>query len=301
MQEGGAQEGSAREGGAGEVEPQPPGPPPREAEWRPLCERPRLFHCRDFLTPEECEAVVLGARAAAPQSLGVEGQAKLRVDLRETSPAPPGRPDAAVLRSVSRRVAALTGEERRMSLGLHVDTNNCRDRRFVTFLIYLRTTPASHGGHTVFPLAVRPGRPEPRGRRAQRLLRAGEVLLAAGVQHTGSGANPNLGPEVLDATGLLLAHAEGLARRAAGLEGPVWEPCGVGLAVPPERGSCVAFFTRSDAVGGAVDPRSWHGGAAVAAGGKWTLQKFREAPAEKIRRCCIESFAAQHASLRPGC
>ena len=44
-------------------------------------------------------------------------------------------------------------ENRSLDLGLHLDTNNCRERRWLTFIIYLNTVAA--GGHTVFPLAER--------------------------------------------------------------------------------------------------------------------------------------------------
>ncbi|CAE7542417.1 Kif9, partial [Symbiodinium pilosum] len=49
---------------------------------------------------------------------------------------------------------------------------------------------------------------------------------------------------------------------------------------------------------GLVDGSSWHGGAAVrgAGRGKWTLQKFREAP--QHRECCAEAFARGHGCLR---
>merc|ERR1712070_146112 len=94
-----------------------------------------------------------------------------------------------------------------------------------------------------------------------------------------------------------------------------------GVAVPAVRGSCVAFFTRSTASDGAIDPYSWHGGAAVCSSallsgpadhrpptadpsqlyvGKWTLQKFRECPVP-VPSGGAQEFARQHASLNPGC
>eukprot|EP00913_Durusdinium_trenchii_P029008 g27199.t1 len=77
-----------------------------------------------------------------------------------------------------------------------------------------------------------------------------------------------------------------------------WAACGV--AVAPKEGRCVAFWSRSRT--GHLDPASWHGGAAVGLGSaKWTLQKFKEAPAEVLKACCIETFAMQHASLQLPC
>ena len=121
---------------------------------------------------------------------------------------------------------------------------------------------------------------------------------------------------------LLLQHGDSVARHARAVAATpsgdvVWEPGGLGAAVPAVRGGCVAFFTRTGRSGGAVDPQSWHGGAAVAgesltqacgdgfcSGAKWTLQKFREAPADGGGRhltdaAAAAAFAAEHATLRP--
>lgn len=404
---------------------------PRKVVWHRLCDRPRLYHCHDFLTKEECDAIIGLAQAAAPRSLANAGPAKLRVEL-DSDPGHSREPDeTAVLRRIEERVVALsgvsfhgaelpwavhftpaiiaeeapttsaasldsstrrtemqpssagapkdqrarpahgrsTGQERqsarstnssmsshqppvvvrrtsrprgaetpvavsesppeaqpaRMSLGLHVDTNNCRERRWLTFIIYLHTTLPWFGGHTVFPLASRRGTREPRGGKLSQLRASAELLLASGIHHTGQAGNPCLGPEVRSAAGHLLAHAEEIAKFAAsppgGEEFPVpevfWAPGAPGVAVSPLRGSCVAFFTRSGVANGAIDARSWHAGAAVLANekecvdksltqdsvvGKWTLQKFREVPPEDAEtRSSMESFARQHEDLRPCC
>lgn len=408
-----------------------PPPSPREALWRLVSDRPPLYVCRDFLTHDECEAILrLVDTTVSQHTVSQNGQAKLRVDLNSSDPSE----DASVLRSVERRIAALSGvklhegempwavhftpdsfllpassgpateqlqqaaaatssaphqEPRRsagrpmgmqrgnsrgpervgprrlsdekkqrpaenvkttnspeppvesnspsrMSLGLHVDTNNCRQRRWVTFIVYLQSTPAAHGGHTVFPLALPRGAPEPRTAAQKKLRSAAEVLLANNVHHTGQAINPLLGEQVYGAGQLLLQQAEHVAAEASsGGGGPSggdhaagiwWSPTGTGLAVSPQRGSCVAFFTRSGSSGGAIDPRSWHAGASVLVrgelplapeahagaasdgcvgggrgGGKWTLQKFREAPAEALKACCVETFARQHGALYPSC
>jgi hypothetical protein len=54
---------------------------------------------------------------------------------------------------------------------------------------------------------------------------------------------------------------------------------GEGLSVFPEAGKMLIFFSRGD--DGAVDPCSFHGGAAVgveAADGKWVMQLCKEVP-----------------------
>jgi len=317
-------------------------PSPREATWRLVCEHPPLYLCSDFMEPWECEAIVRLARESAPSSLNRYwgNSSKLRVDLNP-SDTDLGE-DMNVLRSVEKRVAALSGlqphgaelpwavhctppltrdeserdcpVETRMNLGLHVDTNNCRDRRWLTFIAYLRTTPPEIGGHTVFPLALRRGAVEPKAAKARRLRSAAEVLLGSNVHHTGQANNTYLGEQVKQASQLLLAQSDVVARLAAGqdstktLEDICWHPSGMGLAVAPVQGRCVAFLTRSLASDGAIDPRSWHAGAAVVPNdedsadvGKWTLQKFREVPLDPTNACSVKDFAIQHSTLLPGC
>eukprot|EP00747_Dinoflagellata_sp_TGD_P087956 gnl/TRDRNA2_/TRDRNA2_163830_c0_seq2.p2 gnl/TRDRNA2_/TRDRNA2_163830_c0~~gnl/TRDRNA2_/TRDRNA2_163830_c0_seq2.p2 ORF type:complete len:173 (+),score=27.84 gnl/TRDRNA2_/TRDRNA2_163830_c0_seq2:56-520(+) len=148
------------------------GSAPPAVTWRLLCERPLLYHCADFLSPEECEAVVRMARMSAPGSLtriDQDDSAKLRVDLDASRPQCSNDEDAAVLRRIEKRVVSLSGvpshdgeqpwavhftppaqtdmgDAEHMSLGLHVDTNNCRERRWVTFIAYLKTTMPAAGG-----------------------------------------------------------------------------------------------------------------------------------------------------------
>lgn len=228
----------------------------------------------------------------------------------EAAPKPPaGRgPRAPAGRAAAVRAVSPPAPRVRMNLGLHVDTNNCRERRWLTFIVYLHTTPPRAGGHTVFPLALRRGGGVRRTAKTKLLRNAAEVLLGGSVHHTGQSSNPLLGEEVHEAGKALLAHAEEVATAAASVDEAVcWHPSGVGMAASPMQGSCVAFFTRSEASGGGIDPRSWHGGADVFVReatedvGKWTLQMFREAPPEVAKGCCVETFARSHSSLRPSC
>lgn len=296
------------------------------------------------------------ASSAACVSLESTGQAKLRVDLQPSSPLI-SADDASLLRSIERRVELLSGTamhadempfaihftppvahgdgessddaedarlqaRERMSLGIHVDTNNCRDRRWLTFIIYLRTTPFVQGGHTVFPLAIhRRGRQPP-----PRVLKAAETLLSNHVQHTGAGRSTLLhrGEEISEAARVLVDRAGNIAERASLPEDgqrrqngdsrdALWlDPSGVGVAVAPVRGSCVAFFTRSEGSFGRIDPYSWHGGAAVLSAndeevpegkttaGKWTFQKFREVPRFALPEPGVEGYALRHSGLPSG-
>ncbi|CAK9104383.1 Kinesin-like protein KIF9 [Durusdinium trenchii] len=278
-------------------------PEVREAAWSLICRSPQIYQCDDFLSSEECEAIRSFAESAGSESWNLSF--KTRVDLHPEG----SSPGAAVLRALDRRIWALSGQrphegempwavhvtpgdggDVRTPLGLHVDTNNGRERRWLTFLIYLKTLEPSEGGHTLFPLAhsLEEGVEEPPV--------AGEVLLQADLHHTGPASEASQATHVQDAARTLLARAERLASLAS--SGHSRAACGV--AVAPKEGRCVAFWSRSRT--GHLDPASWHGGAAVGLGSaKWTLQKFKEAPAEVLKACCIETFAMQHASLQLPC
>jgi len=285
--------------------------PVREAVWQLICSQPQIYQCDDFLTSDECAAILRLAKASLPAKCF----SKIRIDL-DTNPqgalAAAQPKDAAVLRAVERRVWALSaapheGEmpwavhftppeapeklENRMTLGLHVDSNNGRERRYLTFLIYLHSTPPSEGGHTVFPLAQLPGK-------QAAPLQLGQMLLES-VQHTGQAYSLEQTAQVQEAANALLAHAEHVAAiAAAGPGGP-----DAGLAVAAKEGRCLAFWSRD--AKGHLNAASWHGGAAVfstnTASGKWTLQKFCEAPVSTLKDCCIETFASRHHHLRLPC
>lgn len=147
-----------------------------------------------------------------------------------------------------------------MHLGLHVDTLHA-PRRFVTALLYL--TDVAKGGQTVFPLATNPSGLAPWSRVADsRAVSAAQVLLDVGIEHTHlmSRAFP---------------RSDTAAQALDLLESRVMDP-GCGIGVQPVAGDLLLFFTRAGE--GCVDARSWHGGAAVMEGCKWTLQNFMEMP-----------------------
>ena len=86
-----------------------------------------------------------------------------------------------------------------------------------------------------------------------------------------------------DETNSLLAVAEAVCRAepswvAAGEERLLVRRAGAGLGVCPQQGLAIVFFTRHEANGGRVDPRSWHGGSDTMGAEKWILQKFKSIP-----------------------
>eukprot|EP00438_Fugacium_kawagutii_P016182 Skav225034 [mRNA] locus=scaffold2061:198525:201679:+ [translate_table: standard] len=105
--------------------------PVREAVWKAVCEKPQIFQCEDFLTSEECAAI----RRLAEASLPAKCFSKFRMDLDadpQGAMASAQPKDAAVLRAVERRAWALSGVAPHQG-----------ERRYLTFLIYLHSTPPS--------------------------------------------------------------------------------------------------------------------------------------------------------------
>ncbi|KAF4698463.1 hypothetical protein FOZ62_024844 [Perkinsus olseni] len=144
--------------------------------------------------------------------------------------------------------------ERRLHLGLHVDTNGNRPFRFCTAIIYL--SDVSEGGETVFP--VKSTSPE--------LVMGAQMLLKSGVDHL----------DKVDEK-----SPEGIRVVADMLETATSAPDA--FTVQARKGRLVLFYTRGDR--GEIDPLSWHGGATVHCSGgkpamKWTLQKFKEIPVD---------------------
>lgn len=259
-----------------------------------ICRKPRLFQLRGFLTPAECRIL---RRMSTPQGSGMMfEQSKIRDGLRvEDEKWSPEQRE--LLTAVEARLGWLLGSEPhadeielvgtltpatrdpsgRCHLGLHVDTNGDREWRYATAICYLSPVPA--GGRTVFPCA-RPAEAQgPPEDEEMELVAAAERLLEAGVDHTDRvivlGQSPELRPEAET----LVAAAE----------------AGAGVAVAPEEGSVVLFWTRG--VDGSIDPHSWHGGEAVGEGAsKWTLQKFKEIPV--AARANAQELAAFVASTR---
>lgn len=238
-----------------------------------LSRAPLIVLVRGALDAEACAALL----SAATQSIdaGKESDtpgAKRRATLGASVLAV----EQAGLAKLNADVSALLGAElgpwtvhstrqgpcagpRDASLGLHVDTLHA-PRRFVTALLYL--TSVAEGGGTLFPLAGAGGA-APWSRMAlERAASASQLLLDAGVEHT---------HEVSRA----FPRSDGILLALDLLEARVKDPS-CGLTVQPVAGDMVLFFTRDQS--GGVDARSWHGGAAVVEGSKWTLQNFMEVP-----------------------
>lgn len=187
----------------------------------------------------------------------------------------------------------------RLDRGLHIDTNHT-PHRWLTFIIYLCTTPPVDGGHTVFPLAQHGTTAAPK---MQTLSSAAHFLVDSGCQHTSHATRHAAkgSSSIQRASQCILGHAENIADEATKClqSGVYFDPCGVGLAVPAVQGSCVAFYSRSPETG-VIDPMSFHGGAALTGydAAKWTLQRFREAPVDETATGEIEAFVAQIGILK---
>lgn len=239
---------------------------------------PLIALVKGALDEQACEALVaLGTRSMDTSEAANTTQTKRRAALL----CPQQEAEHAALTHLDTCVMDLIGAELRpwvvhstspdaasqprdMHLGLHVDTLHA-PRRFVTALLYL--TDVARGGQTVFPLAVDPNSRNPWSCVSDaRAVSAAQVLLDRGIEHTSlmSRAFPR-GDTAAKALDLL--EARGMDPR-----------CGV--AAQPIAGDLLLFFTRGDE--GCVDARSWHGGAAVTQGSKWTLQNFMEIPSDTL-------------------
>ncbi|CAE8587904.1 unnamed protein product, partial [Polarella glacialis] len=161
--------------------------------------------------------------------------------------------------------------------GLHVDTFNDEPRRFATAILYLNDLHAADGGQTVWPAAANA---------PAEVVEAGKKLLHAGLEST-------LQPEGGAPAEALEAHAAQVLRAHTGEQDLLSER--QGLSLRPRCGSLVVFFTRG--LDGKVDPRSWHGSAAVRKhADKWTLQTFKAMPVGKENNDTTCLFAAERAS-----
>jgi len=310
---------------------------PRLAKWELVSRHPYIYHCPNFLSPGECNTFMKAARLGnnhearsmahlrsnssqlQPQEsallqdverqVGVlsgvqvhEGETPWTIKRKLPSSIQPAPPTGFLRRWFGGKAVASSN---RIEKGLHIDTNHT-SHRWLTFITYLHTTPPLEGGHTVFPLARQLGSTEA-GSELQCLGSAADLLVSSGFQHTDHAkkfADPSAyGSQIRRASQSILAQAEHIAEEAASCTHSCvyFDPAGIGLAVPAIQGSCVAFFSRSPETG-AVDPLSFHGGAALMGSGsgsrKWTLQRFREAPVDEAAFEEIEAFVVQAGSLK---
>ena len=164
--------------------------------------------------------------------------------------------------------------DNRLPNGVHVDTHNGQDARFVSVILYLNTLPHACGGETVFPQ-----QPE-----------LGAVLLSSGVSHT----NGCEDERTHGAATALLASAEEICdsdvtyRIQDGCRVALRQ-CGRGIGICPQKGLAAIFYTRHHCSDGRCDPASWHGGASTAGADKYILQKFKSVP--KPDAGCEEAIA----------
>ena len=151
-----------------------------------MSRRPLIYSCEQFLSHRQCDElrdVALSQRCHANKRYAA------------VNPVGDG-PASQAAADVERRIAALLGADRLkqeqdpernvtpisielgqiLCNGLHLDTNNNREARFATAIIYLNTLPEDSGGATSFPVALA----HPNSKEAV----AAEELLNMGFQHT---------------------------------------------------------------------------------------------------------------------
>lgn len=261
-----------------------------------LCEKPRIYRVRGFLTPGECRALRRMATGTTNKGM-IFKEAKIRCGLRAGDEKWDAQ-ERELLSAVEARLGELMGcephedevdlvgtltppckadaDDRRCHLGLHVDTNGGRQWRYATAICYLSSV--SGGGSTVFPVAQPLGAAAPMEDEELELVDAAQRMLDANIDHTDRvlvcGEQPQL-----------RADAETMV--GAG-------EAGSGLCVNATEGDVAIFWTRC--VDGCIDPYSWHGGESVACGGqpKWTLQKFKEVPlAARVGPAELAEFVAR--------
>ena len=281
------------------------------ATLTPASITPLVYVVDDFLTDEECDHLVaLGQRR-------VKQLAKMRplLEAMSTSGAPLGAPGKmiewracsapdAVAHEVEERIGRLMGAAARSMAassaqtlhteggegaeaagdgggdgggaaaaasrvpeGAHLDTHRL-EHRWGTCIVYLTTLGEEDGGETCFPLATPGGggggpsaaaAPSPPD-----AVAAATLLTRGGYCHTQDALDDGRAPVVGAAERVL---ARSVRARACG------------LAVRPRKGTAAVFYTRD--AHSAVDPSSFHFGAAVRTAGveKWTCQIFKALPA----------------------
>lgn len=150
---------------------------------------------------------------------------------------------------------------------------------FASVILYLNTLPPDAGGETCFP-----HKPQAGARLLGKRITHTDVKLTRGVDFT-TGEINTVQPRAAE---VLLCAAEEVceakAVRVATDRGEisVKRSSAGGLAVVPQRGLGIVLYTRHAGTEGAIDPASWHGGAAVAPGHrKLILQKFKMVHSEE--------------------
>mmetsp|Transcript_50674 Transcript_50674/g.162184 ORF Transcript_50674/g.162184 Transcript_50674/m.162184 type:complete len:400 (+) Transcript_50674:953-2152(+) len=204
----GQEAAAGEQAGEGQQEDRPPAralvvhAPGRQLRLELMSSSPRVFLCRDFLSPAECDAFValgqqVSTRPHAWTNLELGMRNVVATGLRTKGTRAEGR-EGKLVALLEERVAALTGlppgsqgeriqlsfsapeaEASKCSIGLHVDANHQKHHRWATVLVYLNTLPQGCGGETVFPCAGGAGT-EPARDAATQLFGAGLRKCASG-------------------------------------------------------------------------------------------------------------------------
>mmetsp|Transcript_50673 Transcript_50673/g.162177 ORF Transcript_50673/g.162177 Transcript_50673/m.162177 type:complete len:377 (+) Transcript_50673:953-2083(+) len=294
----GQEAAAGEQAGEGQQEDRPPAralvvhAPGRQLRLELMSSSPRVFLCRDFLSPAECDAFValgqqVSTRPHAWTNLELGMRNVVATGLRTKGTRAEGR-EGKLVALLEERVAALTGlppgsqgeriqlsfsapeaEASKCSIGLHVDANHQKHHRWATVLVYLNTLPQGCGGETVFPCAGGAGTEPARDAATQ--------LFGAGLRNTAEAVAITVGEE----GEIEVGEVEGATEAATGLVMASEDPAR-GLWVRPVKGSAVLFYTRDPKGAGVADPMSIHAGLSATYPGKWTLQVFDELP-EKLR------------------
>lgn len=157
----------------------------------------------------------------------------------------------------------ISHDDNRLPNGIHVDTHNGQDSRFVSIILYLNSLPHACGGETVFPQQAE----------------LGAVLLSTGASHTAmcEGHQAHGVASTLLAAAAEICHSDVTYQIEHHCKVAL-RRCGQGVGVCPQKGLAVVFYTRHHSTGGRVNPASWHGGASTAGAEKYILQKFKSVP-----------------------
>jgi len=178
-------------------------------------------------------------------------------------------------------------ESCRFKNGLHVDTHNGQDHRFVSIILYLNTLTPECGGETVFPHDIV----------------AGASLLKDDITHTAHATEPARESLLAAANRVCETKVSSIVSDEGGHFALV-RRCGAGVGVLPRQGLAIVFYTRHSKTGGCVDPASWHGGSSTSFAEKWILQKFKAVPSEKgqpLTEEKIREAASSYTRVPAGC
>jgi len=290
----------------------------RVVHWGLVAESPRIYVAQGFLTDSECDAVyrlagVFGDLTGRRNSFGLDvpfPKDETCQGLCEEGKV--GEEDYDLVNTLLQRRSGLTDESGAarvdvritpksregnqlgdLLIPMHVDT--LVQNVYLTIIVYLRTVPPAHGGHTLFPLATWRCEGQSSGQSVNDLLELAEDLIQRG-SYGQNGLDGHEGREApLNTAAMDLAKAAVTAAADGGnTNGVFWGDRGHGLAFAARKGDAVCFFTRRQ--DGEIDPASWHSVASVGAdmSERATAQFWHKLPEGSRGVSCPPSF-----QLRP--